>query len=64
MACTNLIEGGKPDRRDQSLLYQSGVAFRREAVWRALDDLNRAVEIARTAPIYANRGIVYQSWTS
>jgi tetratricopeptide (TPR) repeat protein len=63
MACTNLIEGGKLDARDQSVVYTNrAVAFRkRGGLKRALADLNRAVEIAADqAPIYANRGIVYQ----
>jgi Tfp pilus assembly protein PilF len=63
MACTNLIEGGKLDIRQQAIAYTNrGVAFRnRGGLRRALADLNRAVEIAPDqAPVYANRGLVYQ----
>ena len=47
MACTNLIEGGKLDRRQQAIAYTNrGVAFRnRGGLNRALADLNRAVEL-------------------
>ena len=46
MACTNLIEGGKLDARDQSVAYTNrAVAFRkRGGLNRALADLNRALE--------------------
>jgi tetratricopeptide (TPR) repeat protein len=63
MACTNLIEGGKLDKREQAIAYTNrGVAFRvRGGVQRALADLNRAIELdSSLAPIYANRGLVYQ----
>ena len=63
MACTNLIEGGKLNTRQQAIAYTNrGVAFRnRGALNRALADLNRAVELAPDqAPIYANRGLVHQ----
>jgi hypothetical protein len=45
MACTNLIEGGKLDTRQQAIAYTNrGVAFRnRGGLNRALADLNRAV---------------------
>ena len=48
MACTNLIEGGKLDSRQQAIAYTNrGVAFRnRGGLNRALADLNRAVELA------------------
>jgi tetratricopeptide (TPR) repeat protein len=62
MACTNLIEGGKLDKREQAVAYTNrGVAFRiRGGVQRALADLNRAIELdSSLAPIYANRGLVY-----
>jgi tetratricopeptide (TPR) repeat protein len=62
MACTNLIEGGKLDKREQAIAYTNrGVAFRiRGGVQRALADLNRAIELdSSLAPIYANRGLVY-----
>ena len=62
MACTNLIEGGKLDKRQQAIAYTNrGVAFRiRGGVQRALADLNRAIELdSSLAPIYANRGLVY-----
>jgi tetratricopeptide (TPR) repeat protein len=63
MACTNLIEGGKLDTRQQAIAYTNrGVAFRnRGGLNRALADLNRAIEIdGGLAPIYANRGLVHQ----
>ena len=63
MACTNLIEGGKLDTREQAIAYTNrGVAFRiRGGLQRALADLNRAIELdSGLAPIYANRGLVYQ----
>jgi len=62
MACTNLIEGGKLDMRQQAIAYtKRGVAFRiRGGLQRALADLNRAIELDPSlAPIYANRGLVY-----
>ena len=45
MACTNLIEGGKLDMRQQAIAYTNrGVAFRnRGGLNRALADFNRAV---------------------
>jgi len=48
MACTNLIEGGKLDSRQQAIAYTNwGVAFRnRGGLNRALADLNRAIELA------------------
>jgi tetratricopeptide (TPR) repeat protein len=61
MACTNLIEGGKLNTRQQAIAYTNrGVAFRnRGGLNRALADLNRAVELAPDqAPVYANRGLV------
>lgn len=63
MACTNLIEGGKLDTRQQAIAYTNrGVAFRiRGGLQRSLADLNRAIELdSGLAPIYANRGLVYQ----
>ena len=67
MACTNLIEGGKLDTRQQAIAYtKRGVAFRiRGGLQRALADLNRAIELdSSLAPIYANRGLVYSTWAS
>lgn len=48
MACTNLIEGGKLDSRQQAIAYTNrGVDFRnRGGLNRALADLNRAIELA------------------
>jgi tetratricopeptide (TPR) repeat protein len=62
MACTNMIEGGKLDTRCHRLRQSCCGAFRnRGGLNRALADLNRAVELdAEQAPIYANRGLVYQ----
>jgi tetratricopeptide (TPR) repeat protein len=63
LACTNLIEGGKLDKREQAISYTNRcVAFRfRGGVQRALADLNRAIELdSSLAPICANRGLVYQ----
>lgn len=63
MACTNLIEGGKLDTREQAIAHTNrGVAFRiRGGLQRALADLNRAIELdSGLAPIYANRGLIYQ----
>ncbi|HUC02473.1 MAG TPA: tetratricopeptide repeat protein, partial [Methyloceanibacter sp.] len=62
MACTNLIEGGQLDMRQQAIAYtKRGAAFRiRGGLQRALADLNRAIELdSSLAPIYANRGLVY-----
>lgn len=67
MACTNLIEGGKLDQRQQAIAYTNrGVAFRnRGGLNRALADLNRAIELdGGLAPIYANRGLSISSRTS
>jgi len=66
LACTNLIEGGKLDKREQAISYTNrGVAFRfRGGVQRALADLNRAIELdSSLAPICANRGLVYPNQT-
>jgi tetratricopeptide (TPR) repeat protein len=55
MACTNLIEGGKLDKREQAIAY----------VQRALADLNRAIELdSGLAPIYANRGQLVKAYAN
>jgi tetratricopeptide (TPR) repeat protein len=55
VACTNLIEGGKLDKREQAIAY----------VQRALADLNRAIELdSGLAPIYANRGQLVKAYAN
>jgi len=54
MACTNLIESGKPDSRQQAIDYSyRGFAFgKRGGLTRALADLDRAIELeSDLAPI-------------
>ena len=60
MACTNLIEGGKLDTREQAIAYTNrAVAFRiRGGLQRALADLNRAIELDSRP-----RADLRQSWS-
>src|SRR5262245_36601311 len=52
MACTNLIEGGKLDTRQQAIAYSNrGMVFRiRGGLQRALADFNRAIELEPQSP--------------
>ena len=55
MACTNLIEGGKLDARDQSVAYTNrAVAFRKRGTLAALGRRNEAIA-------YTNRGVAFRN---